>query len=647
MKPSYFRIFYAFFILSGLFNSLQAKDPIPYDSLLVYMNEAIRANDKEKICLYTHQIGVHYWINGKIDSSLYYTQKAYDLACEIKDTSFQIKSLTTTAYNLQQQGNLAEAIGKFNKAISLSEKFKDTLLWANSLENLSVIYGATGCSDYPHALELLQKAAKLKEDFGAYDMLPGTYKNISVIFKEVKDTLNREKYLLKAVNLVDEGKVINPTFKAAVYNEAGRFYTDEKVDFIKADDYFTKVLEISQQLNWKKGISASLSNKANIKEMQGEYESALKLLYEALKLKIEIKDFYGTVNAYHSIGKINEKLNNFKESVENYEKSFKLALENNLSNELKKNYQGLYSVYRKMGNYKTSLEYYEKYSALSDSLTGVNHKKAVAELETKYQTEQKEQQIEQLTSEKKIETLKARQRKLVVFILGALLLVSALLGYLIFRQKSLSNQKRESELNQKLLRSQMNPHFIFNALGTIQNYIYNNRADDAGKYLAKFAKLMRNILESSIKEQIPIEQEVETVTNYLNLQQIRSNNNFQFEVIVDGSQHDELIPPMLAQPFIENAIKHAFKPDDLNSKISVRYIFSEEVVSIIVEDNGIGINSTTNINVSDHKSYSIQLTCERLRLFNKQNRKSGSISISDLSEKGGKGTIVEISFKPI
>jgi tetratricopeptide (TPR) repeat protein len=624
-----------------------ANKLVSIDSLQSGLKNAMAANEKSKACSIAHQLSVQLWINGKVDSSLIYSMQTFDLATELKDTSFQVKGLTNCAYNCQQKGDFKAAVNFFEKAILLSERSKDTLQWANSIENMSTIYGATGLTNYPKALELLLKAAKLKEDFKAYTLLPGTYKNISAIFKEVKDTLNREKYLLKAVTLVDEGKAMNPTFQAAVYNEAGRFYTDERVDFSKADAYFNRVLEISKKLEWKKGISASLSNLANVKELQGDYPNALLLLSDVLKIKTEINDFYGLVNTHYSIGDIYFRLKNFGAAIENFMKARDLSLQKNMSNELNKSYQGLYKAFKESGKYQTALEYYEKSSALSDSISGANHRKAVAELETKYQSKQKEQQIEQLTSEKQIETLKARQRNLVVFILAALLLVSALLGYLIFRQKSLNNQKRESELNQKLLRSQMNPHFIFNALGTIQNYIYNNRPDDAGKYLAKFAKLMRNILESSINEQIPIDQEIETVTNYLTLQQIRSNNHFQFEVIVDGSQHDEQIPPMLAQPFIENAIKHAFKPDDLDGKITVSYVFGENGVSIIIEDNGVGINSTTNKNEREHKSYAIQLTCERLRLFNRQNRKSSSINIYDLSETGGKGTKVKITFKQI
>jgi tetratricopeptide (TPR) repeat protein len=622
-----------------------AGNAISTDSLSNCLREAMEAGQKSKACTLTHQLSVQLWIGGKVDSSLIFSMQTYDLAVQLKDTSFQVKGLTNCAYNCQQKGDFNAAIGYFEKAIALSEKSNDTLQWANSLENMSVVYGATGLTNYPKALDLLLKAAKLKEDAKAFTLLPGTYKNISAIFKEVKDTVNREIYLLKAVRLIDEGKAMNPTFQAAVYNEAGRFYTDEKRDLFKAEAYFNRVLEISKKLNWKKGISASISNLANVKELQGDYRNALLLLSDALKIKAEINDFYGVVNVYYSTGDIYFRLKNFGAASENFIKARDLALQKNMSNELNKSYQGLYLTHKATGNYQTALEYYEKSSALSDSLSGINHKKTMAELETKYQTEKKEQQIQQLTAEKQIETLRTRQRTLVAVVLGSLLILIALVGFLIIRQKNLSNKKRESELNQKLLRSQMNPHFIFNALGTIQNYIYNNRADDAGKYLAKFAKLMRNILESSINERIPIDQEVDTVTNYLTLQQIRSKNNFSFEVTVDGTPNNDKIPPMLVQPFIENAIKHAFGPDTSDGKILVKYIFKEEEIEIIVEDNGVGINATNLKKEEGHNSYAIQLTRERLSLYNKLKKKSGMINIADLSESGGKGTKVIIRFK--
>lgn len=633
----------AFFLVFGLYVSATPQTPTPVDSVYIYLNQAISENNKAKECIHTHQLTVHYWLNGQTDSSLHYSQKLLDLSTEIKDTTHIIKALNNQSYNYQHLGEFLLAAEKLSLAIQLSKEKKDTLLWANSLENLSVIYGTTGLTDFPKAIDLLLQAAKLKEECKAYNMLAGTYKNISSIFKEMKDTLNREKYLLKSIKLVDEEKTINPTFKAAVYNEAGRFYTDEKADYPKANEYFNRVLDISQQLNWKKGISVSLSNMANVKELMGEYPQALRLLEQSLVIKQETNDYYGIVNLYHSMGEVYNKLKNPTEAINCFNKSTELATRNNLSNEIKKNYFSLYRVHSKSGNYKTALDFFERYYALSDSINGAEHKNKVAELETKYETEKKEQQIEKLTAEKEIETLRARQRKLIALILASLLGIIGLLFFFISRQNKLKNIRKQSELNQKLLRSQMNPHFLFNALGTIQNYMFNNNINDAGKYLAKFAKLMRNILESSVNELIPLEQEIETVSNYLALQQLKDNQNFSYSIKTEGEETDAYLPPMLVQPFIENAIKHGFTKDITDASLQIFYKFDDEYCTISVEDNGVGILSGRNN--KDHKSYAIMLTCERLAQLNKGNKKENSIETTDLSEEGSRGTRVVIKFK--
>ena len=640
-----FRLIFILFLFG--FNLSFASVAEPEDSIISKLNKAIELKDKNQECRYTYDLASNYRFKGETDLAIEYSLKAIELAKETNDTTVQIHSLNILSINQQQKGEFDIAVENFNEAIRLAELLRDTVLLANSIENLSIVYGSTGTTDYPQALELLLKSVKLKEKIKAWDMLPGTYKNISTIFREIGDTTNRENYLLKAVDLVDRELVLNPSFQASVYNEAGRFYTDEKINYTKAEAYFNKVLEISEQLKWKRGIAVSLSNLANVKEKQLDFENAISIHEKALKLKQEMNDVYGLVNTYHSLGEILKNQHKYSLAIQNLEKAVKIASTNKMTNELKENYLILYELYREKNEWEKALDNFEKYQTLSDSLSGEKHKKAVAELETKYETEQKEQQIEQLTSEKKIESLKAQKRKLTAIVLGILVTLILVLAFFIIRHNKLQNKQSESELNQKLLRSQMNPHFIFNALGTIQNYIYNNKTDDAGKYLAKFAKLMRNILESSIYDEIPIHQEIETVNTYLSLQQIRDKNNFEFEIIEEGAMDDDKIPPMLVQPFIENSIKHGFPNNYTNGKILVKYDVDDDYITITVEDNGVGINSVKNSNTVNHKSYALKLTQQRLALFNKNKSKNDYITITDLSDKGGQGTRVEIHFKRI
>lgn len=628
-------LFTIVFFSSFAFSSNQNNN----DSLFYFLNKAIETNNIDLECHYTHEIATSYLYKGQSDSSIQFAAKAYQLALQLKDTSTQIETLTIHAINLHQKGKLENAIDKYNEAISLAEVYADTILLANTLEKLSLVYAKTGKTDYPKALKLLLRTAKLKEDIKAWKLLPGTYRSISSIFKEIGDSLNREIYLMKSVDLVEQNLVSNPSFSAAVYNEAGRFYTDEKVDYKKAELYFNKVLKISEQINWKKGIAVSLCNLANVKELQGQFEEALMLHGKALQLKIEMNYVYGMINSYSTMGEIFKKQKKYKQSVEYIERACSLSYTNKMTQELSNNYYSLYKVYREMNMLSQAINNYEKHIELADSLNGIENQKNVAELKTQYETEKKEQQIEQLTTENQLAKLQANQRKLIASIIGIIAGLIVLVLLLINRQNSLKRKRNESELNQRLLRSQMNPHFIFNALGSIQNYIYLNEPDEAAKYLSNFSKLMRDILESSATETIPLEQELSIVENYLILQKIRKEDTFNFEINNDCKLEIEL-PPMLAQPFIENAVKHAFKSINYLGEIKVSYSTNKTFLIISVEDNGIGYN-TNKFSESDHKSMAVDLTQKRLNLFKYKNIHS-SLVISDRSNQGLKGTKVEI-----
>ncbi len=615
------------------------------DTLLLQFNQAVQSKNKVLQCQYSYNLASNFRFKGDVEQSKKYAEIAFELANEIHDTSRIINALNILAVNLQQQGNLNDAVLKYTEAIGFAETYGDTILLANSIENLGNVYGASGKTDFPRAIELLLKSAQLKESAKAWSVLAGTYQSISSVFREMGDTLNRENYLLKAIDLVDRGLISNNSFIASVYNEAGRFYTEEKRDYQLAETYFQKVLVISQRLQWKKGMAVSLSNIANIKEKQEKFSEALDLHNQALKLKQEMNDLHGLAITYHSVGLVHYRLKHYREAVQMLEQSVKIAGENHFTSALKDGYQTLYKVYREMGLFEQALNNFEKYKVLADSISGDTHRKTIAELQTVYETAQKEQQIANLTTENKVSELKARQHTLIASILAILLVTIVLIAFFIVRQHRLKNRQNEIVLNQKLLRAQMNPHFIFNALGSIQNFILNNEITDAAKYLARFAKLMRNILESSLNEKIPIEREIETITNYLTLQQIRDNNNFQFEITSEGALSTDCIPPMLVQPFIENSIKHAFDKTITDAKISVNYKFSATNILIEVEDNGHGISHDTKPENKLEKSRAIELTRQRLNLLKKNSKEKGNITINDLKETGSRGTLVTINLK--
>jgi sensor histidine kinase YesM len=183
----------------------------------------------------------------------------------------------------------------------------------------------------------------------------------------------------------------------------------------------------------------------------------------------------------------------------------------------------------------------------------------------------------------------------------------------------------------------MNPHFVFNSLTAIQSYIFRNDPYLAGKYLANFSKLVRLILENSRKDLIPISKEVETLTHYLELQGLRFEKKFEYSIYIDPDidvEH-QTIPPMLAQPFIENAIEHGVIHLSEKGIIKISFCLSSSSIILEVEDNGVGYEKSSQINQKnkkDHESLAIRITNERLQNLKKVYRRQVKMEIKDLSQ---------------
>jgi ligand-binding sensor domain-containing protein/two-component sensor histidine kinase len=230
------------------------------------------------------------------------------------------------------------------------------------------------------------------------------------------------------------------------------------------------------------------------------------------------------------------------------------------------------------------------------------------------------------------------------------LLVILIFIYIKYRERKMREQNKLLILEQKLLRSQMNPHFIFNSLSSIQSFIFENNPVEAGSYLSRFAELIRSILYNSREDYITLENEIKTLKNYFELQQLRYNHKFDFDIDIDPEifPEDISIPPMIAQPFIENAVEHGIKYIEEKGLITVSFTLMNDSLLLTVEDNGIGIKAAKNINgkkASEHKSLATIITHERIEILNKGRRKKlYSMQVQDTTDATGKvnGTRVKL-----
>lgn len=231
------------------------------------------------------------------------------------------------------------------------------------------------------------------------------------------------------------------------------------------------------------------------------------------------------------------------------------------------------------------------------------------------------------------------------YFLVALVSFSILSMIFILRLNKLKVEKENILLEQKLLRSQMNPHFIFNVLFSIQNFVYSKDIENVNRFLNKFSRLLRLILENSRVSKITVEDEIQTITNYLDLQKLRFEDKFNYTIDVDQKIETEelMIPPMLAQPFIENAIEHGFKERDKFYIITINFKLTNNNLIYIIEDNGIGIEKSIASkmkNEKQHQSLGIRITKERLVNLKKITKQNIKIRVIDLNNENKQGTRV-------
>ncbi|MDZ7743205.1 MAG: histidine kinase [Bacteroidota bacterium] len=207
------------------------------------------------------------------------------------------------------------------------------------------------------------------------------------------------------------------------------------------------------------------------------------------------------------------------------------------------------------------------------------------------------------------------------------------------------------DIEQKALQLQMNPHFIFNSLNSIQSFVIKNDTDKAINYLAKFSQLMRLILAHSRETYVPVKDELTALRYYMDIEKLRFDNKFDYDIRVSPKIDDEFmeIPPMLLQPYVENAIIHGLINSSKKGHIGIHFELRDEKIYCSIEDNGIGREKSEILKKQsgfNRKSRGLIITKERLELLSRQQKQKFSVRIIDLKDGEGeaRGTRVELEI---
>lgn len=575
------------------------------------------------------------------------TKKFAEAALALSKTNGLVKEQGKAYINL---GNYSIISGDYKKALEYFRLGKDLFEEYNSSgqysKELARIYGSIGIvfseqNNYSKSLEYNLKALKIYENLDEELTLSRIYNNIGIIYKSQHENEKALQYFYKALEL--QKKLNDPTIAITTTN-IGNIYL-ARTDYKKAFEFYKTAKNLFEKNPDHRGLGELYNNIGLYYKYTRQDNDAINAWGKAIESFDQIEDKFGISDTYQLLGQFYLSKKNYTQAIEFTQKANALAKQLDLLEMQVICEMQLSEIYESSGNHTLALKHARSYNILKDSLLNYENIRQSVQSEMSFEFDKKEAIHKE--KQKRQEALFAEQAKRhkLQFIFGILLLTLGLgLAFLFYNRhqlkKTLTLQKNLAEYEQKALHLQMNPHFVFNCLGSISSFILQNSNDSAIKYLTKFSKLMRLTLEYSKETLIHVDQEIESLQNYLELEQLRFNNIFNFTITKNKNIEDDLgLPPLFVQPLVENAIVHGIVPKKEPGFLSVDFSIDENHLICTITDNGIGFKNSETIkkqSVSVHKSMALEIIERRLKMIENSISRPSRLIIEDLKDDSGK-----------
>ncbi|HHB78663.1 MAG TPA: hypothetical protein ENK85_05475 [Saprospiraceae bacterium] len=567
-------------------------------SCLAQIKEAIAPNDKANRITYLHYAAL-------FENQYSNYQAAYDFFEEGRDLIEKITIYPSEAeYYIDFLGTCMN-LDKLEKAASLVAKVEQLIHDApNSLLRPKLLcregYLNLQLSHWPDATRLLYEALDLFyknsellsiKDFHFISLI---YSGLGRIYEKTNDPEKSKEAHLKALDICEKHNL--KTRLGWHYLSTGNAFamlgqTNQAISFFKkvltSPDVASDNVRASAFANW----GHCLFNENLAQTAIGLYNKA-----EEIYIKNPEKNYSNLAIIHRWKGELFAQANQHTSAANHFQKALTFAKKTKNYHELANICDGASTLYAHTQQYKIAFEYQLLKAEFEEQFAEQTNLKTIRELSIKYASEKKKQEIEKLEYQAKALQLRA-------------------------------------------LRAQMNPHFLFNALNSIQNFIAKNNRDEASSYLSSFAKLMRKSLDYSELESISLEKEVDFLEHYLYINKhLRFRNRLEYNIIINPVLVDEdyEIPSMIVQPYVENAIEHGLR--SLNAGlITIEFdLFDEDTIRCTISDNGIGRknaanNRTANPNLQLHQSKGTQITLDRLSMLNSKFKPQELVKIEDLT----------------
>ncbi|BDS14462.1 tetratricopeptide repeat-containing sensor histidine kinase [Aureispira anguillae] len=619
------------FLISFCSIGIAQQDNLPLDSLQ-YLIESTK-EPLRKAKLYDKLASK--FIYKDTDKALEYATKGFALVAK-KDTSTVADFHNLIGVILGEFGNekqIKEGLLHLDTALVLYTQLDDQLGRLKILSNQGGLYRSL----YKHdlALKSFHKGVLLAKELGDTSGITQNLSGIAGVYLAKKEVDKSLEYIKKAYTIEQKYTKNKADLVAYTYNIGHIYYMTEVFD---SSLYYLNLSLNYLGNNKNSSIEGVIYERiSSVYQKQEKLDTAIWYINKSLKLAEDLNNESLKVKASTTLAKIFFQKGNWEKSIFYAQKNLASAKESGNYMQQAINLEVLTESYVALKDFKMAYSYQSKLVEVEELLMDKKQREHIDELELQYESYKKEQENKLLASERDVQKYKAERNEQFSYAMFLALILVVLIAYGVYKRTKLVAKERTTKLKHQLLRNQMNPHFIFNALIAIQSFVYKNEPKETDKYLSAFSKLMRGILENSTHEYISLEKELKWLKSYFQLQALRFDHEFDYEIVVDPNVdiYNTLIPPMLTQPFIENALEHGLKNIDYKGKIDLSFEEENSALKITIRDNGVGIKLGNAVKKKDeHNSLATVITKERLQFLNKKATSRIYFEINPLQPKG-------------
>lgn len=458
-------------------------------------------------------------------------------------------------------------------------------------------------SNFPYALKYSLEALKISEALKDSSNIVKNLNTIGLVYAEQKELQKGLAYLYKALSYNKNNAIVD----MALINGIGMLY--RRLGQMEKSEYFIRKALVLAIKNNNKVIEANCyGSLVSFLSNRSEIDSALFYARKITEIGIETKNDLILALGLYNEGSAYSALNQNDKAIYNLLKADTIAEKNNLIVNQEEIIDELSRVYEKEKKFEKALFYKKKHQILNDSIFNFENSKQLSDLKTNYEVEKKEIELKEKSEKEK--------QNIIIFsvIFISLLLVFGVVVYFRIQKKKLLEKHQSVLLQQKLMRSQMNPHFLSNCVGAIQSLVLTQKPIIASDYLSDLTQMTRRILESTQEEFVDFESEIAFIQQYLNLNQLLLNNSFDYIIETNNIQRIK-IPCAIIQPFVENSIKHGISNlANRRGRILIEIKMQADIVECSITDNGVGV-ADLNDGAIHRRSFSINSVKERLQIL--------------------------------